>query len=411
MTSRRACGSSGHAPSQHHSGSRLEREAHQQLRVRLGDLPAQQGPARGHQLRAGRDDRDTRRLGDGEVGDARRRGGRGLQCADESPGRAAVRRRARASSARRRMWMPARRGAWVTATMSSESSSPPSVSSKGTMASAAEGTGEPVMMRAASPGPRGGSRSVPAGRSATTRRRTGASGRAVATSVEAHREAVHGGVVEDRDVHRRAQGRREGAPAGTADGDGLAGEGLHGGQDVGEVLLHRAEVVGHAGRSANAWRHASIPPVEHRGGHSRVGRAPRPHGGRGSPTWHTTTTGPAMAEGSASTAASGTWWAPGIGSSATSNASRTSSRAGGRRRGERLGEFAGARSTPPRGCRAGMTDAGWRCGSRRADVAVGRACVVGCRRPTRPEGHFALARRGASRARARGRGGARRCPR
>ena len=75
---------------------------------------------------------------------------------------------------RRRMCCP-RVGAIVTSVRVSESASPAVVCSTGTTASASLGTGEPVMMRAASPERSSGSSLEPAGRSATTRRATGAS--------------------------------------------------------------------------------------------------------------------------------------------------------------------------------------------------------------------------------------------
>ena len=80
------------------------------------------------------------------------------------------------------------------------------MSSNGTIASAAAGTGEPVMMRAASPA-----------RERRVKRRAGgevgddpephrAVGRGIRDVGEVHGEAVHRGVVEDRDVDPRPQG-------------------------------------------------------------------------------------------------------------------------------------------------------------------------------------------------------------
>jgi len=74
--------------------------------------------------------------------------------------------------------------------MATTSPSPPpstDVSSTITMASAPSGAGAPVMIRMASPGPTGTVGAFPAGSSATTRRRTGASG--VAPAVSAARTA------------------------------------------------------------------------------------------------------------------------------------------------------------------------------------------------------------------------------
>ncbi len=65
--------------------------------------------------------------------------------------------------------------------------SPTVVSSTITMASAPSGTGAPVMMRIASPGPTGTVGARPAGSSATIRRRTGVS--AVAPAVSSARTA------------------------------------------------------------------------------------------------------------------------------------------------------------------------------------------------------------------------------
>ncbi|MDF2665755.1 MAG: hypothetical protein K0R81_1605 [Microbacterium sp.] len=75
----------------------------------------------------------------------------------------------RTSEPRRRIWAPGPRGAASTVTSPRPPESPRSVSSNGTTAVASVGTGAPVMMRAASPASILGSRSVPAGRSATTR--------------------------------------------------------------------------------------------------------------------------------------------------------------------------------------------------------------------------------------------------
>ena len=90
------------------------------------------------------------------------------------------------------------------------------------------------------------------------------------------------------------------------------------------------------------------------------------------PTLQTTTTGPTIADGSASTAASGTWTAPGIGSSATSHASRTSSSVGGSSEASASAEVAGGDRGRPRR-RGSTTGAASRGGAGRGDPARRRA--------------------------------------
>ena len=79
------------------------------------------------------------------------------------------------------MWSPGR-AALLTITDPPSPFSPTAVSSTMTMASEPSGTGAPVMIRIASPGPTGTVGAFPAGSSSTIRSRTGDSGVAPAVS-------------------------------------------------------------------------------------------------------------------------------------------------------------------------------------------------------------------------------------
>ncbi len=101
----------------------------------------------------------------------------------------------------RRTSSPARRMFWPCAASTKMATRPPSfrVSSIRTTASAPSGTGAPVMIRAACPGPIGFVGMAPAGISSTTSRRTGFPGDAPRISSAAEGVAVHRRVVLRRD--------------------------------------------------------------------------------------------------------------------------------------------------------------------------------------------------------------------
>ena len=95
-----------------------------------------------------------------------------------------------------------------------------------TIASAPSGIGAPVMIRIASPAPTGTVGACPAGRSPTTRSRTGSASDAPSVSAAPHRVPVHRGVRERR--HRLAGddglGEHEPERVGERDGAGASTE-------------------------------------------------------------------------------------------------------------------------------------------------------------------------------------------
>ena len=164
-----------------------------------------------------------------------------------------------------------RRGASSTRTVPSESASPPAVASNGTTVSALVGSGAPVMIRTASPRAETRVERAAGGQVGDDAEGDGgcrARGRDVG---ESHREPVHRGVVEQRQVHRRAHADPESASEGFGERHGELVEWMHRGQDRRQVLIdgdHGAP--GASGPASSGARQAIVsgylPTVARAGG-------------------------------------------------------------------------------------------------------------------------------------------------